>query len=1689
MTTTGTTTTRPTDDRYREGLLDSGGILPAGTPADTGHPESTVDVLTARAYRHPALDGRTVVRLVPGALGQAEDLALEFLDLTPAEEPAEVGQVRQEALGFPAWALVHDPANGHHALDVVKEMERLARQARSKPGNAKDGFERLAVRLGRAVPHFLPTYCEQVGRIFLEQGNQTYAATFFGKAREAERTFSLEIDEERLRAVFLEFALGGALTVKALRQYVKDLAGRLDAMTAWQRFRQLCAERSGAGMAPYAGIAEDARALIKAAGLDQREQEQALLAELLPVPAVVRAPAALWKSWRPALIELARRDETVRARLLEILPTPPGGGDHAAVDEGWLAILRESGADRLLTDPAAAAAEPAARWLQRWLTHLNRGWHSRPSCAATLELAAQMADRLRAEAVPVEISQSHPTALNLLDLLLAERVPVADPPSAMSVNLGVWLAHGGPGRRDLAAVAADPRFCRMLQDAIAPVWGSADAGKLSGLITRYPVLQEQFVRWADDRADELLTARGLAGAHKLLLSLGPVRHAIIDASPAAAARIARLDVAALLGRTLRAGILDELGWPALEDGLHRLGYDLPGAAPGRSAKNELQIEDAWPALILSRGRKAVVVGPDGVLLEHELRLPADLPKWNHPRLRYVDGELLVAWYEDGEQRGYWSGRPAEVLTLTGERLVGGYYGVRELAPTSLPLPGGGRATGARALHAGDTTLPHERTIMGDGTGYWTLHRTGDRLALAEYDPATGSHGRSCVPPAFASAGDQAGPLRPELSRLLPLQPGLEHSPLGTDGTTLGGSVRGDGSTMTFHGTDGRTVTLPVTRSRYDRYPAGRLVLPGGACPALIAENRDLALGPADGTGAQSEVYTELTSGGPGQLHAAGTSLVPPLDHWHALRPRDVESSRLLRAVTDRQAAELVDAAWPVDDEDATPPHHPELLLIQGKPRQVAGARAREATPAEAVARVLPGLTHPLLVLGVAGLARLATDTATRAARYTPLPQPAASTRADAADSAMPAAYQPEHGHDELLREALQGVFGSVDGFGNSWSGNQSRHWHVLANLRAVTGLLAAGREAGPAEWTAEPERLKLHGDSRHHGWLQLLGRTAPLVLAAASPTTGEPARSALALLLTELTRGWLADRGPALRQVTLTEKQEGTRDSSARVGQVLRCGERTVVVVACQRHYGEGRQVDWLALDHDPSGEFTRVAHFGACEEQRVSDDLPADWVTGFTARLEQHGPLAWRPEQVEEFGAATGIGRARAALLLANPPGLYGWSGDFLGAEQLGLLGLKTAQAKAARQWLRAVDRADRDAASAALLPAEPAELWRTGLATAAAAKAWTRRRGRLVTLPDEAQATVNGTTIGAIEDMLNAVTTPWLARTTTMRLRQVDDGQELLPDDPHAMPDGQSMTEAVSALRWLAYHLPYGDGLRPLLPAALAAIRKRLADPQLLLNLELHFTAGKPLAAVLRAHAGLPEQGGAGSDGLVACGEAIVLAPSRYGETAFLRPAALTGASDPLVDLLSGLVGGYYVRQELPALRALLDDELAQLVAADFPPGEPAGWAQDPQRSAPALVTEVAEARGLGADAAALYLQLLALPDPTDRNTARWTGWKPARLKQARAELAATDLVLEAKRARAGRSLFLPGGWQEAKAPGLPVETWKSGLYDLPANHAILPHLTAPALFVRAWQRITEGDLPGYEELKTDNRRRGRR
>ncbi|MEW2235555.1 hypothetical protein AB0886_25945, partial [Streptomyces sp. NPDC024062] len=813
-------------------LLDAGAVLPAGT---TGREDA--DALTARTYTHTALGDRPVVRLVPGTLGEAEDLALEFLGLARTDETPVVGQVRRETLGFPAWALVNDPANGHHALALVKDIERLGRQARSRAGAAKEGFDALGTRLGRAVPHFLPTYYEQVARLFLQAENTNYAASFFGKAREAERVHGLVVDEDRQRAVFLEFAFAGALTVKALRQYVRDLVARLAPANAWAQFRRLLVERCAAGMPPYAALPQDVRALVKAAGLDRETAERELVADLIGSPGIVRAPASFWTAYRPALVALARREPSVRARLLGFFPeTFSESGRVTEAEHDWLVLLADSGAEDLLTALPATSASSAvsdpsvspADWIGRWEAHRRRNRATSGRSRQTLDLVARMTDRLRADGRPVELFQGrwqHTADLDLLDLCLASGIPVAEPDDTDTgarqghgVPLGSWLTDTEPGARDLTAVAGRPVFRALLSRTVGDLGGRSQRLDDTGMarLAAHPVLSVILREWLTACAEEYTAAQGLPGLRIALGKLSAFRSVAAQVAPEAVRLLDAHDVVPLLASTLRTGVLDELGWPALDETYAELAAEAAATRQRGHRTEGVGVTGAWPALILNTWERAVVVGPEGVLLRHTLRLPPAAEHWRHPAFRYTDGELLVIWWEDGKQRGYWSHRPAEVFTVAGEQIPRwGSSGPSD--DVCVPLPGGGRATGGKALHAGDTSVPPQRAVLSDGTGHWRDGHQGTRRVWLEYDPVSGTHGRASLP-AFLHSGVREGTrLLTEHCQVLPLQPGLENTPFGTDGTVLGRWVRrtvtepglpapADGHRTVAGTPDGHTVT-------------------------------------------------------------------------------------------------------------------------------------------------------------------------------------------------------------------------------------------------------------------------------------------------------------------------------------------------------------------------------------------------------------------------------------------------------------------------------------------------------------------------------------------------------------------------------------------------------------------------------------------------------------------------------------------------------------------------------------------------------------------------------------------------------------------------------------------------------------------------------------------------------------------
>ena len=320
-------------------VLKAGGLVPVD--AKVGKNE-VVDTVVARAYRHPVLPGRTVVRLAAASTVAGDDLEMTTLGFGASEDRGAVGKERRRPLGFPGWALVHDPKNARYALDVVKELKKHVRKAKSKPGHAKEGMDAIAERLGRSVPQFLPSFYEEAGRAFILHGSPTFAAGMFGKAREAEAVHALEVDEQHRVDGFLEFALAGAVTTKALAQYAKDLGDHHEPKVAYAHFRQLCVQRTLGGMPPWAGMAKELRRLAKAAKLDPDAEDAAVVAEIIESPALGKAAGEFWRAYAEPITLLGKRSPAARSALLDLFPKGSSGG--VEIDQAWLDLLESTGA-------------------------------------------------------------------------------------------------------------------------------------------------------------------------------------------------------------------------------------------------------------------------------------------------------------------------------------------------------------------------------------------------------------------------------------------------------------------------------------------------------------------------------------------------------------------------------------------------------------------------------------------------------------------------------------------------------------------------------------------------------------------------------------------------------------------------------------------------------------------------------------------------------------------------------------------------------------------------------------------------------------------------------------------------------------------------------------------------------------------------------------------------------------------------------------------------------------------------------------------------------------------------------------------------------------------------------------------------------------------------------------------------
>ena len=1586
--------------------LAAGGLVPANAKlAKDAH----VDTVVARAYAHPVLPGRTVVRLTAATVAAGDDLEMATLGFGAGEDRGVVAKERKRPLGFPGWALVHDPKNARFALDVVKELKKQARKAKSKPGHAKDGFDAIAVKLGKSVPQFLPSFYEEAGRVFIEHGAPAYAATMFGKAREAEATHALEVDEQHRVDGFLEFALAGAVTTKALTQYAKDLADHHEPKLAYAHFRQLCLQRTLGGMPPWSGMAKELRRLAKAAKLDPSAEDATFVAEIIASPALAKAASEFWRAYAEPLAAL--------------------GKQSADLDNAWLELLEATGATAALVGddfgPEAATSAGRAAWFDKLAQHLARDWRTSQIGPQAFALLRRMAPMLIADGKPISASgRYHRIDIDLAELALELGVPI-ELGERRYLDLDDWAKHvGEPDRgRDPVRLAAHPTFGPFLASVTAGAIGNEPFDTVSRGTQGFLAAKRAWLETTLARAEQ----GALVGLEECLLEINrKAKPTTFAELPDLHARFAALEVAPALARTLQIGIIDELGWPLLEQLVAELDPD---------GKSELSLHGGPPALVLATRTRVVAFAASGRLGEHDLVIP---PKHELVTARFVGGQFLIVLKEAHQTRAYWSAAPHELFDSD----TSIWQLPQLVARAAVTADGAWIETGV-PMRPGDRTLALGAHIVAfDGTTSW-VQEWKDGQSRWREKSLHGEAGRHSYP-AWIEAGITDDWRIAPTSQLMPA-PGVTTSPLGVKDGFVGVRIR-------FRGPHPNTPTHRelemIDGTKWSGPPdvlaSCVLRLPGGGEPRVIVEGSDYSRGTTvtilnpEGTVRGSKFAAKDRS------HARGQVTVWESAFCHPMTARDEAGSRRLRAITDDDARRLL-AAVPVATSPPAGIVHPE--------------------PTGFTASVLPEITHPRLESGLAGIVVRAATLQLERDRLVAERAPGSAPR--------PTTSGPD---DAVLTAALGGwIERTYSPGGMAW-----------AQIERVGELFASDDRSDRAVLALPPSSID---------WLTFgVARWALAMIAAAIGTPADK-RKSLADLLGHLVRHLPAP--DKLRLVTTSGTLELANPDAAFGVRWYR--GRAYVIKRMGYYLGSPLRV----LEYAPDGRFETLPGLAITHESRAASGPTTDDIAALATALATNR-TSWSAEAAAQLHII-GLTPSEATFLWAGAPNANDHSANFLAKELREELGLKATQAAIARDSLATVPLAKRLAAIDEAGRAGVAAIL-DGSAADALATAWLRIVGKRIPIPeelvDEAGDIYSPMTPSLALMMIgNAAEAPQLVTDACfafdkqggiMRTGKAEPlvGQDKLASDAPVF-EGHTLLTVAVYVPFLYASLPVGHELRTQAAAAYDLVLARLRNPGLWLDAGRTYLEATASAALDRLLDGL---GGELVPGLDAGptlrrfpGFAVTKTVQRFELR--LHPATLDARAAPLVEKLALQIGSWAGIPMWKALELVRSVDFVAFIARIGKTIVPlGGWEQNPLASVPKLVDKVARARGISPEAAALYLQYLVLLWPTAKNVQRWNDWSPRELEAANAELAEHELVLEAKRERAGRGHFLPGGWEALKSPHPAMESWKVPLYGardaqgdpVPPFHRFQAFAPFHLLFERAWQRIESGDVPRYEEIK---------
>jgi hypothetical protein len=1676
--------------------LDAGGLLLTKAKVETDATEQIV----ARAYRHPALGDRPVIRLASDRLGQAEDLAMEFLGFEAPAVSAPLALQQRRSLGFAAWALINDPANARFALDLVKSMKAAARQARSKPGHAWDAYTVMATELGRSARHFLPPFWEEAGRTFKDLGNQTYAGRALNKSLEAERVHALDSDRARRRDVVLEFVLAGCLTGNALSEYSADLQSHYAPQEAFEIFRDLCVRRTRGGMPPWASLPKDFTKLAKAAQRDGDQELEKWLEEIIEAPAMGRAPYQFWKTCGAHCKRIVARNPAFAVALLRhTRPEPRFYGESKL--EPCFALLEEWGVLEFLWKDEHRGAPPLGEPVADWFGRIVRDEF--PARRRTLEMLEKLATRLKKENVPLALSigrrhGANPIDIDVLEACLRSGIKVGDPPPGFTVTFSGWLSANvdhSLRNQDVVESAKDERFKAAIIDALDEALACRGGTKA----LRYgqaPREQRAFTLAASDRPGikelwRLHTSSIIATLEQsALVSFEMARNRLASTLwpdtlrlfPDLAQRLKSADPVAMLERTLQSGVFDEYGFPALEETVDQERVTIQFQQYGNS-----NIHLTFPSIVVFDKIHAVVVGGDGMVKKYELHLPN---KCAIVTIAAVGNDLAVN-YRDEKHQGhfYWVSDPAQHY----DAAAWAFHGAATQQVATV-LEDGSVFLGQQTVRSGDKQMPQSQPYVHDGERFWRITNEYDQGSgnflqkITEVNPRTGKPLRESVPAWFEET--EGGTLELDASDLRPAPAGALDSPLGAKNGMLGWRAvkRRDGGYFGV-GIDGRRWDKPLIRGD------GTFASPW----ALVRQPGTQAFLPVTTAGARAGHYWLWDPTGStviaalevfGHDYARGQVALLPLKFWHFLRVRDLASSQKLRRITHAECVALFAASAA------------NRQLAEESPRRSSkqGLEGALTNLLPAVKKLLPTAPERMVM----GIARLVERAERESAAFDALRNKAsagstkettstslvANRKADIAASHW--GMQPFNIYrleeTVLFSEHLAAAAEFLKG--TSQGGDLPRTNYLWFSMLEDLPL-----RCWQTLWRALAAKMTQKNNSEVP-WLEFLKLWRDLGIA-------------------ELPGQFAIMEGKPERE----KKQPSLGFPVAVAGGTsfaIENGEDRFIVVEGQYYH----HVDALPCHilrystaktpgAPPGYEFKNL--------RKVTAKYDRAEITAFIAAVESSTkpPLPSR-EELTEIAGKLSASPAEIALVWLGGLKIDSYEHNFLPGELRTALGLKTTDASAGRQALRNFNPSVQTHLYEAVVSqgcAAPFAADR-GLVLRSIEKAWQAKMPKRLQLDAALQTRLSALSRKSQwqqvnhEALLAAAADP--AKHPLLQPREIEikaDKKQRYQGLGLAAKNGSDPVIAGDSLRSILQLVSLvhaetaaGNPARAEMPALITQTTTLLGNSTTMLALRAVFLYGdgrkeplKPSEWVNR-HVGKTKE--TAHDGTARFDDGLIAAAAIDGHHYALvgyRPAKLKDRADLArlrgilaVDAQQDPFSGDGFLSVVAAIKSPGFQELARaILAKNVPEGQ---WPQNPNHTAPAVLKAIRTKCKLGEDAASLYAQLLAVPNPTAANIREWNGWTAAQLQAASAELVGRKLVLEAVRERASRSIFLPGEWLALKAPWLPIESWKlAHLVELDTDPIVHcpaggPMVLRPFedLFAAAWQRVVDGDAPRYEEVK---------